>query len=104
MNASIPVSEDQLVSCVTDFYLESARGGSFNGISALAALIQVGANTGFREVLANAVSSRKVECVFQCRDMNPHIKRLPMLPVEKQLELLARETSTLFACIQLLSI
>lgn len=73
-----------LVSRVTEFFLAS---GDFNGIT-LAQLLSEGFTV---EQIRAAVGAGEIELAFYSHCSNPHIRRLPCLPVVKQLELQTTE-------------
>lgn len=77
---------------ILDFYLASAREGSFNGVSALKAAAVCRPEGPARDAIKRLVELGTVDCVFARRDTNPHIKRLPVLPKERQLELINTES------------
>lgn len=74
---------------ITDFYVASH---DFNGIT----LIELCHLTGLdelhiREVIAGLVGQGHVTLTFASHSGNPHIKRLPDLPIEEQLSRLGDE-------------
>lgn len=77
----------ELAEYVTEQYLISARRGSYNGVSGIAALLHGPIKEGLRDALTAAIQAEKLECVW---DVNPHIKRFWAHPIPKQLELLAK--------------
>lgn len=81
-----------LETLVLDFFLTSARNGRFNGVRASDAIGGHALEGSFQELLARLVESGSIECVFARRDLNPHIKRLPVLPKDKQIEWLKTES------------
>jgi len=79
----------RLNSIVTSYFLES---GDFNGIPAA----DLSRRAGFpdaetRQVLETGLNSGVMELSFASKTGNPHIKRLPVEPVETQRALLATE-------------
>ncbi|WP_432815870.1 hypothetical protein [Sphingorhabdus sp.] len=72
---------------ILDFFLASARKGSFNGVLASIAVKAHLPTECPLAVIAQLIEADRIDGVFACRDTNPHIKRLPVLPKEKQVEL-----------------
>lgn len=81
---------------ILDFFLASARNDSFNGVLASNLLACDHPEEYLRVGLAQLIESDRVDGVFARRDTNPHIKRLPILPKEKQLELVQSESLNSF--------
>jgi len=81
---------------ILEFFLASARRGSFNGILASSALAANPELEHPRAVIAQLIEANLIDVVFACRDINPHIKRLPVLPKEKQIEFLQSEALNSF--------
>jgi hypothetical protein len=90
------VAEDQLVAEVLEFYLRSADEASFNGFGASSGLRLFSGEASYRVALEELVTEDRLECVFERRDVNPHIKRLPILPKEMQIQWLATEPLSSF--------
>ena len=86
------IEDDKIRDLVLNFYLDSAETDSFNGILAsnLSSLFED--SDGLTASLKRLLVNDDIDCVFAKRDVNPHIKRLPDLPKEKQLEWLNEET------------
>ena len=80
-----------LASAILKFYLESAKDESFNGVPAIIGLKIFASPKMYRKALERLVREDRVECVFERRDTNPHIKRLPILPKEEQIEWIGTE-------------
>ena len=79
----------RLNSIVTSYFLES---GDFNGIPAADLPRRAGfPDAQTRQVLETGLNSGVVELSFASKPGNPHIKRLPVEPVETQRALLATE-------------
>ncbi len=76
---------------ILDFFLESARKESFNGVLASIAIKAHPKMVNPRTIIAQLIDADRIDGVFACRDTNPHIKRLPVLPKERQLELVRSE-------------
>jgi hypothetical protein len=78
-------SRDKIETAIVDFYLQSS---DFNGLPAASIL---GSGSAARPALEALVRDGRVSCVFASVSSNPHIKRYPDLPIEKQLELLSND-------------
>ncbi|MGX7951665.1 hypothetical protein ACWPM1_03780 [Tsuneonella sp. HG249] len=81
----------ELFDLALSFFIESGLRGSFNGVRADLALAQCGLPAGSRQEIAALVADERLDCVFANVDLNPHIKRMPELGRNKQLELLDTE-------------
>ena len=77
---------------VLDFFLESARKESFNGILASQALKECEVPELSRDPIEILVESRRIDCIFARNDLNPYIKRLPELDVATQLDWMRQES------------
>lgn len=85
-----PMADDaDVLTVVHDFFVASA---DFNGIpaSALARKFDVEWDA-MRDKLGRLVLRRDVDLTFSSYSENPHIKRLPDLPPDRQAELLGQE-------------
>ena len=83
--------ELELLNKITEFFLDSARKESFNGISCFSLLNIAVAETILRCALESLVKSGECNLAFASIHINPHIKRLPDEPIEKQIEFLKKE-------------
>lgn len=86
------IDDDKIRDSVLKFYLNSAEDDSFNGILASRLFSLFEDSADFIASLERLLVNDDIDCVFAKRDINPHIKRLPDLPKEKQLEWLHEET------------
>lgn len=84
----MPVLADLLLEATLSRYVKSP---DFNGF-AIAELVRLGyTEAGLRASASDLVRDGKISCVFASVSINPHIKRLPDLPVETQLDLLTNK-------------
>ena len=83
-------SRDAILRVVAEHFVKSANNDSFNGVVASTLWSPACASEGLAQ-LKQLVMLGKVDCVFARITLNPHIKRLPDLPTERQLELLSSE-------------
>jgi len=83
--------QNKVMARILDFYLNS---GDFNGIviSKLAAEFQF-KQPRLKKELASLIRSQKITLVFASYSINPHIKRIADLSIEKQLAKLESESS-----------
>jgi hypothetical protein len=74
---------------ILDFFVTSS---DFNGIllSDISAEFDI-PWSNIREVIHKLVQEEKISLVFASHSINPHIKRLPDLPLDEQLEKLSNE-------------
>lgn len=86
------MADDDILKAVYDFFVAS---NDFNGIpaSGLARRFDVQWDA-MREQLGQLVLSRDVDLTFSSYSENPHIKRLPDLSPERQVELLSQEDAS----------
>lgn len=86
---------------IVAFFVSSAEKGWFNGMTADGLLRLVPDPQHLRAQLAALVTAKQIDCVFAKTSINPHIKRLPDLPLDRRLELLQQEdlqTCCLYPC------
>ena len=76
---------------VLKFYLDSARLDHFNGLRADLACSEANGDADVLHSIERLISNDQLDAVFSVRDSNPHIKRLPILDKQKQIELLQKE-------------
>jgi len=95
----VPADEhalEALSSLVLSSVLASAQQESFNGIRADVALRRCRITDRSPEPIAALLQREQIDCVFQCRDGNPYIKRLTELDRARQLSLLDCEALETF--------
>lgn len=83
------MTDDEVLKVVCDFFIQSH---DFNGVPATH-LVRVSKNTWpeLQSQLARLIESRKIDLALASLHENPHIKRLPNLPVSVQVTGLAKE-------------
>jgi hypothetical protein len=82
-------SDDEILITITDSFVQSQ---DFNGISVR--VLSRASKTDWpilEEQLRRLILSRQIDLAFESHSVNPHIKRLPALPVEIQIEKLKDE-------------
>jgi hypothetical protein len=75
---------DEVLKRIRDFFISSY---DFNGI--LLSMLCIEFKVGWaemRELIISLIQEKQISLTFASHSINPHIKRLPDLPVEKQLE------------------
>ena len=77
---------------ITDRFIESAELGRFNGVPASSLVAFAGSEANVRSILKKLVADKAINCAFSSVSINPHIKRLPDLPIEDQIALLDTES------------
>jgi len=90
------IDQDEIVQQVARFYLDS---GDFNGCPAERLVQTASADADFRPVIEGLVTSRKLEVLTCDIDANPHIKRLPVPPIERQLEGFRNASTLVHVCL-----
>lgn len=80
--------KDMILALVTDYYLESRdfNGISLDGIAAVLNDTAVISRRRIETAVRGLVTDEKITLMFSSTSLNPHIKRLPALPKEEQLE------------------
>jgi hypothetical protein len=92
------MDEHWVESAVREFYINSA---DFNGISAEDLVVMAGVEWAAAvETVQRAVRARRIDATFTRNSENAHIKRIPCLDVDGQLEDSRTMTPQAFASIQ----
>lgn len=88
--------KEHILNSVLDFFV---RSSDFNGVPALNLCTTFGVSwSEIREILSQLIQERKISLAFASHSLNPHIKRLPDLPVDKQrAKLFEEESNTICA-------
>lgn len=84
-------STEKILAAVLEFFLSSADQDQFNGLRAITLLKLAPNESELRDVLSELIASRCIDCVFSKFEVNIHIKRVPSVPVGKQLECVHNE-------------
>jgi hypothetical protein len=91
------MSDNALLETISSAFIESAKKNGFNGVVA-STLLRLGANEeALRVSIAHLIMQKRITAVFSRRDANMHIKRLPELSVQEQIELMESEELCGFA-------
>jgi len=85
------MTDDTVLDAITQFFCESAESDSFNGMTGAALRSLVEDEETLKQDIIRLVIEGKITCVFQSTSVNPHIKRLPDLTTEEQVEKLNQE-------------
>jgi hypothetical protein len=86
------LAKDLILKQAVASFSRSARDGWFNGVVASSLLpLALGDESQLRMFMLELTAEGKIACVFACADPNMHIKRMPDLRIEKQIELISRE-------------
>jgi hypothetical protein len=87
----LSMSINKILEQIASSFIASAKLGNFNGIIA-SNLLRIEANPeNLRNAIHELISDRKITAIFACTSENMHIKRLPDLPISKQIEFLSIE-------------
>jgi hypothetical protein len=83
--------KSNIIEIVLTFFIRSAEKGSFNGLPASKILKFSSISADIFRELEELVRDRHISCTFASVHMNPHIKRLPDLQTDTQIEILHKE-------------
>lgn len=85
------MTDSEALEIIASSYIESAAHDGFNGLPAATLAGHYSDVADFRTDLAALISSGAATAVFANVSVNAHIKRLPDLSIDRQIELLQRE-------------
>jgi len=85
------MTDNPLLNAIAEPFIASAGQNGFNGVVSSALLPIEASEETLRASLSKLIREGQITGVFSRLDLNLHIKRLPDLPIEEQLKLLADE-------------
>jgi hypothetical protein len=87
-----------ILDAIADFFISTIKDGGFNGLVANALVKKQIDEPEIKHSISGLVANGAITCTFSAYDVNIHIKRMPSLSIERQIQLIAETNLTEIGC------